>query len=89
MVNMTQYPEIVLARERQMCYLGIALITDYDAGLEGRMDIKPVTNAEVVKIFGENVDKAKRIITDVVKSVPKDRTCSCSKSLEEAVMTHK
>lgn len=89
MVNMTQYPEIVLARERQMCYLGIALITDYDAGLEERMDIKPVTNAEVVKIFGENVDKAKRIITDVVKSVPKDRTCSCSKSLEGAVMTHK
>ena len=89
MINMTQYPEIMLAREKQMCYLGIALVTDYDAGLEGRSDIKPVTNDEVVKIFGENVDKAKKIITDVIKNMPKERTCTCSKSLEGAVMTHK
>ncbi len=89
MVNMTQYPEVMLARERQMCYLGIALITDYDAGLEGRDDVKPVTNAEVVRIFGENVDKARRIIADVIKGVPKERECGCSKSLEGALMTHK
>ncbi len=89
MVNMTQYPEVMLARERQMCYLGIALITDYDAGLEGRTDIKPVTNAEVTKIFGENVGKAKMMITNVVKSMPAERTCDCSKSLEGATMTQK
>ena len=34
-INMTQYPEVVLARELEMCYVNIALITDYDAGLEG------------------------------------------------------
>ncbi len=89
MINMSQYPEIMLAREKQMCYLGVALITDYDAGLEGRLDIKPVTNDEVVRIFGENVDKAKRIITEVIKNTPQERTCSCSKSLEGALMTKK
>ncbi len=87
MINMTQYPEIMLAHERQMCYLGIALITDYDAGLEGRPDIKPVTNAEVMKIFADNVEKAKKIITDVVKGTPSERSCSCSRSLEGAQMT--
>ena len=89
MINMTQYPEIMLAKERQMCYLGIALITDYDAGLEGRSDIKPVTNAEVIKIFGENVGKAKRIITDVVKGLPSHRACKCANSLDGALMTQK
>lgn len=89
MINMTQYPEIMLAVERQMCYLGIALITDYDGGLEGRPDVKPVTNAEVIKIFGENVGKAKRIITDVVKNLPSERTCECANSLEGALMTQK
>ena len=89
MINMTQYPEIMLAHERQMCYLGIALITDYDAGLEGRSDIKPVTNAEVIRIFSENVGKAKRIITDVVKSLPNERACKCANSLDGALMTQK
>ena len=44
-VNMTAYPEIVLARELRICYINIALITDYDTGLEGYQDIKPVTTA--------------------------------------------
>lgn len=87
MVNMTQYPEVILARERRMCYLGIGLVTDYDVGLEGRADIHAVTAAEVSKIFGENVEKAKRIITGVVASNPADRKCQCSASLDGAVQT--
>ena len=35
---MTQYPEVVLARELEMCYVNIALITDYDVGLEGESE---------------------------------------------------
>ena len=35
-INMTQYPEAILARELEICYLEISLITDYDVGLEGR-----------------------------------------------------
>lgn len=89
MVNMTQYPESVLAREKSICYVGIALITDYDAGLEGRSDIKPVTNDQVIKIFSENVSKAKEIIHSMIKSMPMNRSCNCQHSLDGAIMTHK
>ena len=41
-INMTQYPESYLARELGICYANISLITDYDAGLEGRDDIAPL-----------------------------------------------
>ncbi|MGH3849776.1 MAG: S-methyl-5'-thioadenosine phosphorylase, partial [Pseudonocardiaceae bacterium] len=41
LVNMTQYPEAVLARELNMCYSGVALVTDYDVGLEGVDGIEP------------------------------------------------
>ena len=47
---MTQYPEVILAREQGICYANIALITDYDAGLEDNQDIKPVTEEEVLKV---------------------------------------
>jgi len=87
MINMTQYPEVALARERRMCYLGIGLITDYDSGLEGRPDIKPVSFAEIGRIFGENVDKAKKVITGVVESAQKGRSCDCSRSLDNAIAT--
>ncbi len=50
-VNMTQFPEQVLARELEVCYAGISLITDYDAGLEGRADVEPVSVAGVVEVF--------------------------------------
>ncbi len=87
MVNMTQYPEAILAREKSICYVGIALVTDYDAGLEGRPDIKPVTNDQVIKIFAENVSKAKEIIHGMIKSMPRERSCSCQRSLDGAIMT--
>ncbi|MHB1830286.1 MAG: S-methyl-5'-thioadenosine phosphorylase [Candidatus Micrarchaeaceae archaeon] len=87
MIGMTQYPEIVLARERQMCYAGIALITDYDAGLTGRPDIKPVTNTEVTRISSQNIEKAVRVISGMIKDMPSERLCECSRALEGAVAT--
>ena len=58
-INMTQYPEVVLARELEMCYVNISLITDYDVGLEGEAGIAPVTVAEVVRVFNENNERVK------------------------------
>jgi 5'-methylthioadenosine phosphorylase len=89
LINMTQYPEVILAREKSLCYVGIALVTDYDAGLEGREDIKPVTNEQVSRIFGENVAKAKTIIHGMVRSMPRERSCSCPSSLDGAILTQK
>jgi 5'-methylthioadenosine phosphorylase len=85
-INMTQYPECALAKEREMCYLGIALITDYDVGLEGNPEVKPVTAAEVRKIFSKNNEKVKKLITEIVKNLPEKRSCSCGNSMENAML---
>ena len=42
-VNMTQYPECWLARELELCYANVALVTDYDVGLEGMPHVEPVS----------------------------------------------
>jgi 5'-methylthioadenosine phosphorylase len=83
-INMTQYPEVVLARELEMCYLNISLVTDYDVGLKGRKDIKPVTAQEVMRIFKKNNQKVKELILEMIKNMPAQRKCKCSYYLKEA-----
>lgn len=85
-INMTQYPEVVLARELEMCYLNISLVTDYDVGLKGRKDIKPVTAKEVMKIFQKNNEKVKELILEIIKNIPEKRNCECSSVLKEATL---
>lgn len=80
-IGMTQYPEVALAREKAICYLGIGIVTDYDSGLEGRDDIKPVEFSEILSTFAKNVDKAKELVTRMVPSVSSERRCDCSKAL--------
>ena len=84
-VNMTQYPEAVLAREAEICYLNISLVTDYDAGLIGRKGIKPVSAEEVIRVFSENTEKLKKIILEIVEKIPKNYLCKqCHQALSEA-----
>ncbi len=85
-INMTQYPEMVLARELEMCYLSISLVTDYDVGLKRRQDIKPVTAREVLRIFKENNEKVNKLILKIIKNMPEQRTCKCGKVLKEAIL---
>jgi 5'-methylthioadenosine phosphorylase len=86
-INMTQYPEVVLARELEMCYVNIALITDYDAGLEGQAGIEPVTVAEVVQVMNDNNDRVRRLIETLVPRLGAARTCACARALEYAVIS--
>jgi 5'-methylthioadenosine phosphorylase len=86
-INMTQYPEVVLAREKSMCYLGIGIVTDYDAGLEGREDIKSVSADDLVKAFGSSIAKTKQLIDEIVQRIPESRDCKCSRSLDDAVIS--
>lgn len=83
-INMTQYPEAYLARELEMCYLSVALITDYDVGLEGIPEIPPVTHEEVVKVFMENNDKLRDLLMALVPKLPDVRSCGCYNALEGA-----
>jgi 5'-methylthioadenosine phosphorylase len=83
-INMTQYPEAVLAREAEICYLNISIITDYDAGLIGKT-IRPVSTEEVIRIFSQNIEKVKNIILDIIEKIPKNYQCKqCHEALKGA-----
>lgn len=83
-INMTEYPEIVLAREKEICYCAIAIATDYDAGLVAEGEVKPVSVDEIVKIFQKNVMKAKEIMLAMIENYPKRVTCKCQRALDGA-----
>ncbi|MDP2210638.1 MAG: S-methyl-5'-thioadenosine phosphorylase [Candidatus Aquicultor sp.] len=83
-INMTQYPEAYLARELEICYLNISLITDYDVGLEGMADVPPVSHEEVVKVFTENNDKLRDLLFALIPKLPEERDCLCFNALEGA-----
>src|SRR5205823_7148159 len=86
-INMTQYPEVALALELELCYLNISLITDYDVGLEGRDDVEPVTVEGVIKVFNENNERVKQVIRDLIPQIPSARDCPCSTALQGAVVS--
>ncbi len=83
-INMTQYPEVILAREMEMCYVNISLVTDYDAGLKNDPSIRPVSAAEVGEVFRTNLAKMKRLIFDCIPNIPEHRGCQCGHSLDDA-----
>lgn len=83
-VNMTQYPEVVLARELQICYCALAFPTDFDAGVTSTANYKPVELDEVIRVFKENVEKSKELILQMIKKWSDNRKCSCSTSLDKA-----
>ena len=87
-INMTQYPEVVLAREQELCYLNISLATDYDAGLEGDPSVKPVSHEEVINVFNSKMESLReQPIVEVVKALPEKRTCECGTALKHARMS--
>ena len=83
-INMTQYPEAYLARELEMCYVNISLITDYDVGLEGQLGIEPVTHESVIQVFNANNTRVRQVIHTMIERMPADRTCSCGSALQGA-----
>jgi 5'-methylthioadenosine phosphorylase len=83
-INMTQYPECYLARELEICYVNISLITDYDVGLEGQEGIKPVSHEEVIRVFTANNERVKEAIFKIIAAIPAARGCSCGSALAGA-----
>lgn len=75
LVNMTGLPEAVLARELAMCYTSIALVTDLDAGVDAQSS---VSQAEVFRIFGENIGRLREILVATIAALPRERTCPCA-----------
>jgi len=84
-INMTQYPEVVLARELEMCFLNISVVTDYDVGVVSEGSVEPVSHEMVTKIFNENLEKLKTLIINIIKDIPDKREkCKCGETLKGA-----
>ena len=83
-IGMTALPEAKLAREAEMCYATVACVTDYDCWHE---EHESVTIDMVISNLTQNVDIAKRIITQAVIDIPLERECGCATALENAIIT--
>jgi 5'-methylthioadenosine phosphorylase len=87
-VNMTQYPELILARELELCYVNLALITDYDAGLEGSPEVAPVTVEEVERFFASNNQRVRELILRLIpKLAAAERDCPCPTAMRNAYLS--
>ena len=79
-IGMTAHPEAVLARELELCYATVALVTDRDAGVEGG---DSVSHAEVLEQFARNIDRLRGLLADVLADVDAEQTgCDCAGALE-------
>lgn len=82
-VNMTQYPEAALARELGMCYSGLALVTDYDAGVQRD---EAVTMETVFRVLAENIEKVKGVLLRAIPAIPSAVGCGCGEGAMDAGM---
>ena len=83
-IGMTNLPEAKLAREAELCYATVALVTDYDCWHETE---EPVTVEAILATLCENVALAKRLLRAAVKSAASVTTCSCQQALQHAIVT--
>ena len=84
---MTGMPEAKLAREAEMCYACIAMVTDFDCW---HPDHGAVDVAQVIKTMGENVAQARALIAQLPSLLSADRPpcpCGCDRALDQAIMT--
>jgi 5'-methylthioadenosine phosphorylase len=80
-INMTAYPECHLARELELCYATIALVTDYDVGAEGE---DPVSAAQVVQVLRDNIDRLRDLLLSVIPKIGPQPADICSEALAGA-----
>ena len=85
-VGMTQYPEVILARELEMCYLNLSLVTDYDAGLEGASEVTAVQAQDVMRVLADNIAKVRDLLTALLPIIPVTPGCNCQGALTAARM---
>ncbi len=85
-INMTQYPEMVLAAELGICYVNISVVTDYDSGIYAGKKVELVSVEQILTNFKKNNDRVKKLISEIIKNLPKERTCDCQQKAERAVI---
>jgi 5'-methylthioadenosine phosphorylase len=81
---MTNLQEAKLAREAEMCYSTLALVTDYDCWHPGH---DSVTVEMIVSNLTQNANTARQVIASAVERLPIERTCECARALATALIT--
>ena len=83
-IGMTNLQEAKLAREAEMCYVTVAMVTDYDCW---HPDHDAVTVAQIVSNLMKNADNAARVVAAAVERMPAARECRCGSALAHAILT--
>ena len=83
-IGMTNLQEAKLAREAEICYATMAMVTDYDCWHESHDD---VTVDQIVAVLHQNAANAARVVRAAVAAMPRDRSCPCASALQYAILT--
>ncbi len=83
-IGMTNVTEAKLAREAELCYGSIAMITDYDCWHPAH---ESVTGAQIIATLNQNTENAQHVLREAVKSLPVTHECKCSSALAHALIT--
>jgi len=85
-IGMTNMPEARLAREAEICYATLALVTDYDCW---HLSEEAVTVEALLGCLRGNAETARRVIAQTVETMPSERGCPCGRALESAIITER
>jgi 5'-methylthioadenosine phosphorylase len=83
-IGMTNLQEAKLAREAEICYATMAMVTDYDCWREGHDD---VTIEQVIAVVHQNADSAAKVVRSAVAAMPSEKSCGCGDALKYAILT--
>jgi len=83
-IGMTNVTEAKLAREAEICYSTVAMITDYDCWHPGHAS---VTLEEIISNLSKNAENAQNVIREAVRAIPAERSCRCGRALAHAIVT--
>ena len=84
LIGMTNLQEAKLAREAEICYATLAMVTDYDAWHEVHDD---VTVEQIVAVLNQNAANACKVVKAAVAALPAERNCACASALKYAILT--
>ena len=83
-IGMTNLQEAKLAREAEICYVTIAMVTDYDCWHPHHDE---VTVAQIISVLTKNAENAAKVVKATVAAMPKTRSCKCGSALAHAILT--
>jgi 5'-methylthioadenosine phosphorylase len=84
LIGMTNLQEAKLAREAEICYATLAMVTDYDCW---HPDHDAVTADQIIRVLGKNAETAKGVLRAAVRRLPLPRDCECANALASALIT--